>query len=416
MELKAKKYISSFMQLVILAVLSVSCVESLSDSTTSAVPSISVTSPKTNDSVRVGYDTVSYTAAEGSGGSGLSFYEVYVNKTFVKKFTQNTDGTNPVIYLPIDSALLHTKISYSVKVYNSSGNSKESTTQTNLYVKDKAPSAPSDLLLAKLSDYAVTLKWTDNSSNETGFEIWRRDVGNSSVVEYRKWKTLGVNTISYTDAGLSPYVDYTYKVRTYGEGGYSAFCTAASTSSLPGGPWSLQAEAITNSSVHLKWIDFATNEQGFQIERSDGSSSTFKVLALVAPNTTEYYDNSVSTSTAYTYRICYFTLTTQSSYSNTATVSTYYTTVDAPTITYYDNTGLIKWHDNSHTLAKSTIIERKVGLNGDYVEYATVAADSTVTDYSYTDPPTGVVYYYRLRQSLGSKVYTPYTKEIHIPF
>jgi hypothetical protein len=400
---------------VLLTGLTVSCVESLSDTQTSAVPTITVSSPKTNDSVKVGQNTVNYQAADGSGGQGLSFYELYVNKIFTKKYTQNTDGTNPTIYLVVDSTLLHTRISYSVKAYNKNGNSKESTTQTNIYVKDKEPAAPSDLLLAKISDYAVTLKWKDNSNNELGFELWRRDVGSSGVVEYRKWKTLPVNTLSYTDGGLSPYVDYAYKVRAFGEGGYSAFCDEATTSSLPGGPWNLQAEAIGASSVHLKWVDFAINEQGFQIERTDPNTNTYKVLALVGPNITEYYDNSVSASTAYSYRISYFTLTTQSSYSNSATISTYYIDVDPPTITYYDSSGLIKWHDNSHYLAKSTIIERKVGLNGDFVELATVNIDSTISDYQYTDPPTGVTYYYRLRQVLGTRVYTPYSIVIHIP-
>ena len=224
-----------------------------------------------------------------------------------------------------------------------------------------------------------------------------------------------VNTISFTDTGLSPYVDYIYKERAFGEGGYSAFCDEVTTSNLPGGHWNLQAEAIGASSVHLTWVDFAINEQGFQIERTDPNTNTFKVLALAGPNITEYYDNSVSASSAYSYRICYFTLTTQSSYSNIATISTYYIDVDPPTITYYDTGGLIKWHDNSHYQAKSTIIERKVGLNGEYFELATINVDSGITDYQYTDPPTGVIYYYRLRQSLGTKVYTPYSSEIHIP-
>src|SRR3989339_749402 len=70
------------------------------------------------------YSTVNYQAADGASGSGLSFYELYVNKGFVKRYNQNTDGTNPIIYLEVDSTLLHTHINYSIKVYNTTGKSK----------------------------------------------------------------------------------------------------------------------------------------------------------------------------------------------------------------------------------------------------------------------------------------------------
>jgi hypothetical protein len=417
MKSEIKKKISTIARIILVMAITVSCVESLTDSTTSGTPTITVTSPKTNDTVKVGKTVIYYSAADASSGTGLSFYELYINKTFTKKYTQNTDGTNPTIYLVVDSAYLHTRISYSLKVYNASGKSKESTTQTNIYVIDKAPSAPSNLLLTRISDYSVMLKWdTTGLRNAQSLELWRKDTGNGTIVQFRKWKTLPMQ-ISYTDIGLSPYVDYTYKLRAYGEGGYSDFSNEISTSSLPGGPWSLQAEAIGSSSVRLTWVDFATNEQGFQIERTNPTTSEFEVLALTGPNVTEYYDNSVSASTAYSYRVAYFTLTTQSSYSNTATVSTYYTDVEAPTITYYDDTGVIQWHDNSNYLSKSTIIEKKVNSSGTYVVFKTISSDNTTTDYASTlDVPTsGTVYYYRLRQSLGTKTYTPYTSEIHIP-
>jgi len=397
--------------LFILLVITFGCVESITDTQTSTTPSIDVFSPKTGDTVKVGKNTINYQAADGSGGAGLSFYELYVNKTFIKKYTQNTDGTNPTIYLEVDSTLIHTRINYSLKVYNTTGKSKESKLQENIYVKDKVPIAPSNLLLSRLNDFTVTLKWDDDSKNETGYELWRKDLGNGTVIDYRKIKTLALNTISTTDGSLSPYIDYYYKVRAFNESGPSDFSTEISTSSLPGGPWNLQAEAIGTSLVRLTWIDFAVNELGFQIERTDPYTNNYKVLAITGPNVTEYNDNSVAASSSYKYRVAYFTQTTQSGYSNEASISTYYTDVLPPTdlsaVLLPGPALKLTWTDNSQSLSKGTVIERKEGTNGQYIEIGITASD--VFEFTDQSINSGTTYFYRVRQKLENKVYTPYS-------
>lgn len=410
-----KKIIAVLLPAILFIGFSFGCVESLTDTVTSTTPSIEIFSPKTNDTIKVGKNVINFQATDGSGGQGLSFYELYINKVFVKRIEQNTDGTNPVIYLEVDSLLIYSRINYSLKVYNKTGKSKESKLQENIYVKDKEPKAPSNLILARISDFAVTLKWDDNSKNEKGFELWRKDAGNSNVIDYRKWKTLPVNTISFTDNGLSPYVDYSYKVRAFNESGPSEFSNEINTSSLPGGPWNLQAEAIGASTVHLKWVDFAVNEQGFQIERTNPFTNEFKVLALTGPNVSEYYDNSVSSSTGYSYRVAYFTLTTQSSYSNIATISTFYTDVSPPSdlsASIVNGYLELTWKDNSRNLAKGTVIERKTGANGEFIEIGSVSSDQN--KFNDLTAVSGQTYFYRVRQVLGTKVYTPYSEILKV--
>jgi len=403
--------------LFLLLTITFGCVESLTDiQTSSAVPSIDIFSPKTNDSIKVGKTTINYQAFDGAGGQGLSFYELYVNKIFVKKYPLNTNGTNPIIYLEVDTTLIHTRINYSLKVYNATGKSKETILQENIYVKDKIPVAPSNLFLSRLNDFTVILKWVDNSKNETGFELFRKDLGNGTVIDYRKIKTLTVNTISTTDGSLSPYIDYYYIVRAFNESGPSEFSDGVSTTSLSGGPWNLQAEAIGASLVKLKWIDFAVNEQGFQIERTDAFSNTFKVLTIVGPNVSEYEDYFVSPSSSYKYRVAYFTLTTQSGYSNEASISTFYTDVLPPTdFSAVLIPGLavkLKWTDNSKDLSKGTIIERKLGINGQFKEIGTAASDEfEYFDFSFSN---SVTYFYRIRQKLGNKIYTPYSVSVRV--
>ena len=65
------------------------------------------------------------------------------------------------------------------------------------------PNAPSDLVLTPTSS-SVTLSWSDNSSDESGFKIFRDGV----IVGYTD---AGIAT--YTDSGLSPHTSYTYTVK-----------------------------------------------------------------------------------------------------------------------------------------------------------------------------------------------------------
>jgi hypothetical protein len=412
---KKKTFYQLFVFLFALAFFS-GCVESLSDSSTSSsvTPTIEITSPVTGDSVNVGTNVVSYDAADGTGGSGISFYEVYLNGEYVERYDQNDDGTNPDITLTIDSDLLGKKIYYMIKVYNESNKSKESTVQENIYVRDSIPAAPTTLKLTRKSDYVVNLLWNASSIvNEDGFEVWRKDGGSGT---YTRIKTLGANIISVDDSGISPFTDYYYKVCAYNESGRSEYSNEACTSSLDGGAWNLQAEAVGSSYIKLTWNDFAVNELGFMILRTYSSTTdTF----TVSSGTTEYYDYDVSASTAYTYRVAYWTSSAVSGYSNSATVSTYSSDVDAPSdfvATYDDSTGLVtlSWTDNT-TSEKSTIIERKTSSSGTYKEYITVDANddetNTTTD---SDITKGKTYYYRIRQKLGTNIYTSYSNVVTI--
>jgi len=403
-----KKIIMQYIFTFIVIIILISCVEPLTDSTQSAAPTIEIIKPVTGDSVMIGKNEVEYKAVDGTGGQGLSFYEVYINDKFTKKYVQNDDGTNPKIYLEIDSTLLGSTIKYFIKVYNKAGKAKESKVQENIYVKDKPPAAPSNLIIKKTSDYSVTLLWNDNSNNEKGFEIWRKDGGGGT---YRKIKNLPANTISTIDDGISPFVDYFYKVRAYNDSGPSEFSNEVGTSSLPGGQWNLQAEAIGASLIILKWNDFAVNELGFKIERTNPYTNNWEVIDIAAPNQTEYEDSNVQPSTAYKYRVAYFTSNSVSGYSNEVSISTFYTDVDGPTNLsgYYSSGVVLQWTNNE---TKGTIIERKTGTDGKFTEISTVNSD--VTTFNDVNVQSGKTYYYRVRQKLASRIYTPYSNTFSI--
>jgi len=75
--------------IILLAVAFIQCVESTS-SNPGAVPSITVKSPVSGDTVQVGKNEIKYEASDYPGGAGLGAYEVYINDSFVEKFDQKT--------------------------------------------------------------------------------------------------------------------------------------------------------------------------------------------------------------------------------------------------------------------------------------------------------------------------------------
>jgi hypothetical protein len=80
----------------------------------------------------------------------------------------------------------------------------------------------------------------------------------------------------------------------------------------------------------LSWVDNSTTEDGFNIERRPGSSTTFALLATVGANVTSYLDGGLTDGAIYCYRVQAYNSAGSSGYSNeqcgtAATVTTTFT-------------------------------------------------------------------------------------------
>ena len=89
-----------------------------------------------------------------------------------------------------------------------------------------SPSAPSNLTATAISARRINLSWTDNSSNETGFEIYRSTVSSGP---FSKIITTAANKNSYADSTLTPAAVYYYKVKAIGKYGESIFNDGATS-------------------------------------------------------------------------------------------------------------------------------------------------------------------------------------------
>ena len=88
-----------------------------------------------------------------------------------------------------------------------------------------APNAPSNLTANAVSASQINLNWSDNSSDETGFSI-ERCAGNGCT-NFAQIATVGANTTSYPDPGLTSKTWYRYRVLAFNGNGNSAYSNIA---------------------------------------------------------------------------------------------------------------------------------------------------------------------------------------------
>ncbi|HTI09475.1 MAG TPA: PA14 domain-containing protein [Puia sp.] len=83
-----------------------------------------------------------------------------------------------------------------------------------------APAAPSSLTATAASAKKINLTWQDNSTNETGFQLFR---STSAAGPFVTIATVKPNRTSYGDSSLSPNTTYYYKIQAINQYGSSKF-------------------------------------------------------------------------------------------------------------------------------------------------------------------------------------------------
>ncbi|AHM63615.1 PA14 domain-containing protein [Flammeovirgaceae bacterium 311] len=192
------------------------------------------------------------------------------------------------------------------------------------YTQPNVPTAPSEFTATTKDGNNILLKWTDNSDNETGFEI-NRSTSNSGPFTYVT--TAGANVVEYIDINLQPDTRYYYQIRSLSNGGGSDFIgkdadgiwVNAKTEPGSGGteinaPSQLTASRQDANTVVLNWQDNASNEEGFEIYRNS------KLISKTTNSNTSFTDVNAGGTATYTYRVKAYNSNVTSGYSNTATI------------------------------------------------------------------------------------------------
>jgi predicted phage tail protein len=171
----------------------------------------------------------------------------------------------------------------------------------------------------------IDLQWDDNSTNEDGFAVERKQ---GCCGAWTPLPDAPANATTYQSTGLACGTSYAYRVRAFNAAGNSAYANeaAATTSACPLSPpaapsW-LRVTAVSSSRIDLRWNDNSTNEDGFSIERKQGCCSPWTPLPNAPANATTYQSTGLACGTSYAYRVRAFNAAGSSGPANEAATST----------------------------------------------------------------------------------------------
>ncbi len=273
---------------------------------------------------------------------------------------------------------------------NESLYSNEFTVQ-NFYLEE-----PSSLSATVDTESTITLNWTDNSRDETGFEIWRYVYGTS---EYTLYATVGQNITSFTDTKVSKGIQYSYKVRAYiaADSYYSPFSGIASTGvGLISPPSNLSYTYVSNKTVILNWKDNSEKESGFKIERRVGTDGEWTVVYSVSRNDTSYTAYNLNPDIEYYFRVRAYTYSENAdAVSEEVLVSTALPIAPSNVLAQSVSVSQVKitWQDNSDN-EKGFRVLRRPSTSSTYTSVATVLSNATI--YYDNTVVYGNRYYYKV--------------------
>ncbi len=134
----------------------------------------------------------------------------------------------------------------------------------SIYVTTSTPvnlTAPASPQAIVIGTGTVQLFWTDNTPNETGFEIFRATNGG----EYDFFKLVSAGTTSYTDAGLAPNTNYDYQIRAVNNTEVSDYTSPISVTTQadvqpPSAPQNLVVSGLKSlTKITLSWTASTDN-------------------------------------------------------------------------------------------------------------------------------------------------------------
>jgi hypothetical protein len=262
---------------------------------------------------------------------------------------------------------------------------------------------PSGLTATAASATQINLAWTDNSTNEDGFEIDRSPDGSSWSLIH----TTAANATSYNNTGLSEGTTYYYRVRATNTGGDSNYTSTANALTYPTAPTSLNAVQNGSTQIDLTWTDNSSTETGYHVERSATGSGGWSVIATLAANSSSYSNTGLTPGAVWYYRVGAYNATGDS-YSNTDSATTLNPPNAAPSglvATAASSSQInLTWSDNS-TNENGFEIERSPDGSTWALIHTTA---SEVTSYGNTGLTEATTYYYRVRavNADGASSYT----------
>lgn len=347
---------------------------------------------------------------------GFNVYRSTSKTAQLRSYTRITQITNGFATSHTDTTTLP-GVTYYYYVTSYRGALERASNRASVTTGSSAVAAPTGLQATAISGTRIDLKWTDNSTNETGFEIWRQETATN---EWRRIFITGKEVTTFTDptptsdnrvdqpvAPLQPGTEYAYRVRAFNSIRVSTFTDPRIVSTKSGSfivaPSSLNAARTGANTVVLSWQDNSNNELGFVVERAPFGTTNFSALTpTTAANATSFVDNTATGGQVYIYRVKAINGGVSSAYSNLATSDLDQALLRPTRFEALANSATqikLTWRDNS-TIESGFVIERAQSEPNDWTVIGTAPVNAT----SFYDKRavSGKRYYYRIRSTDGT--------------
>ena len=183
----------------------------------------------------------------------------------------------------VEAVLKHTHADGSV-TYSASARSNTSCATTPAPLP---PSAASNRDARPSSSFAAAVTWTDNSTNEAGFRIYRSTDGGGLWALAGTAPRIDWGVPSFEDTGRQAERQVCYRVVAFNAGG-EASVSNADCITPPAGPSGLTATRTNAETVMLKWNDNSALEDGYQVWQHwsygdcNGSAGVYEGTTLIA--------------------------------------------------------------------------------------------------------------------------------------
>jgi fibronectin type 3 domain-containing protein len=177
------------------------------------------------------------------------------------------------------------------------------------------------LLAQSVLGASITFTWSASTGTIAGYKLYQSGNGGVTFVPI-----LTNVTTTVTLSNLVQGVTYQHYVTAFNQDAESAPSNVSTNRipfTAPSAPQNLTPTVISVTRIDLIWQDMASNESGFRIERTKGSSNDFALIATLPANTLSYIDNSLKPRRSYCYRLYAFNEAGNSTYAGPACERTF---------------------------------------------------------------------------------------------
>ncbi|MFP4017132.1 MAG: fibronectin type III domain-containing protein, partial [Halanaerobiales bacterium] len=220
-----------------------------------------------------------FTASTGQGTVTLSWDEV-TGANIYRLYREDSSGNVKVVEITVEEGdnpsytytdyLLVGDYTYRVTAINEIGEGPLSNyieiSITEVNMAAGVPEIPTGLQVNSISGMKIGLNWIDNSNNESGFVIERK---NETVDGF--WNRIAepeFNKTSYIDIDILPDTEYSYRIKAVNSAGssdWSEIKNIIHNESEPVPVKKISWEVISASQIKVEWED-TPNEDGYKVE------------------------------------------------------------------------------------------------------------------------------------------------------